>query len=90
MKEYTLKTGKTGKKVVEGYREIEGKFTDRFLEEDENSPSGYSLKTGRTADVVTGVYKKIEKGVTGAYQKIEDAFVEHFLEEKGVYDDEEK
>ena len=93
MAEYQLKTGKVGKKVVEGYKKVEEKFTDTFLQEDESSPSGYTLKTGNTAkkvtgaynkieDGVVGTYKKIENGVVGTYKKIENAFVDAFLEEK--------
>lgn len=82
MAEYQLKAGKIGKKVVDGYRKVEGKFVNAFLEEDETSPSGYTLKTGKTAEKVTGAYHKIEDGVVGTYKKIENAFVERFLEEK--------
>ena len=93
MKEYQLKPGKVGEKVISGYKIIEDKFTDKFLEKDESSPSGYTLKTGKTAekvigayrkveDGVVGAYKKIESGAVGTYKKIEDAFVDRFLEEK--------
>ena len=50
MAEYQLKPGKIGKKVVAGYKKVEEKFTDAFLKEDENSPTGYTLKTGKTAE----------------------------------------
>ena len=93
MTEYQLKPGKLGKKVMNGYKKVEEKFTDTFLEKDENSPMGYSLKTGKTAEKVTGAYqkiedgvvgnyKKIEDGVVGTYKKIENAFVDKFLDEK--------
>ena len=58
MTEYQLKPGKLGKKVMDGYKKVEEKFTDTFLEKDENSPTGYSLKTGKTAEKVTGAYQK--------------------------------
>ena len=82
MAEYQLKPGKIGKKVIAGYKKVEEKFTDKFLEKDESSPSGYTLKTGKTAEVVAGAYHKIENGVVGTYKKIENAFVDAFLEEK--------
>lgn len=82
MAEYQLKPGKLGKKVMNGYKKAEEKFTDTFLEKDENSPTGYSLKTGKTAEKVTGAYQKIEDGVVSTYKKIENAFVDKFLEEK--------
>lgn len=96
MKEYQLKPGKIGNKVIGGYKKIEEKFTDAFLEKDESSKTGYSLKTGKTVERVTGAtgaykkiedgvvgtYKKVENGVIGTYKKVEDAFVDRFLEEK--------
>ncbi len=82
MKEYQLKPGKLGTKIISGYKTVEEKFTDKFLQEDAGSPSGYTLKTGKTAEKVTGVYKKIETGVVETYKKIENAFVNAFLEEK--------
>ena len=48
MTEYQLKPGKLGKKVMNSYKKVEEKFTDTFLEKDENSPTGYSLKTGKS------------------------------------------
>lgn len=86
---------KVEKKVVDAYKNVEKKFADKFLEEDENG--GYNLKTGKMEekmvdtyksieDGVVGAYKKIEDGVVGAYKKIEDKFVDKFLEKK---DDEE-
>ena len=82
MAEYQLKTGKIGQKVVDGYKKVEEKFTDTFLEKDESRPSGYTLKTGKTVEKVVGTYHRIEDGVAGTYKKIEDAFVDKFLEEK--------
>ena len=40
MTEYQLKPGKLGKKVMNSYKKVEEKFTDTFLEKDENSPTG--------------------------------------------------
>ena len=82
MAEYRLKPGKVGKKVIGGYKKVEGKFVNAFLKEDKNSPSGYTLKTGKTGEKVVGAYQKIEDGVVGGYKKIEKAFVDRFLEEK--------
>lgn len=82
MTKYQLKPGKVGKKVIDGYKKVEEKFTDTFLEKDDSSPSGYTLKTGKTAEKVTGAYHKIEDGVVGIYKKVENTFVDHFLEEK--------
>lgn len=42
--------------------------------------SEYRLKTGGMDKKVTSIYKNIENGVVGAYKKVEDAFVETFLE----------
>lgn len=51
---------------------------------------GYTLKTGKTAEKVTGAYQRIEGGVVGAYKKVENAFVDHFLEKVEENDNEEK
>lgn len=80
MAEYHLKPGKLGKKVMDAYQKTEHAFTGKFLEEDPNSPSGYSLKTGRTAQQAVNAYNKIESGVVGTYKKVENAFVDAFLE----------
>ena len=96
MAEYKLKTGKTGKAVVDGYKKVEdaavgtdkkveGAFTDKFLDEAGN------LKTGGMAekitgayqtieDTVVGAYKTVEDTVVGTYKKVENAFVDRFLE----------
>ena len=63
MAEYHLKPGKLGKKVVDAYQKTQQAFTEKFLEEDPNSPSGYSLKTGHTAQQAVNAYNKIEDGV---------------------------
>lgn len=80
MAEYHLKPGPIGRRVVGAYKKTEQAFTERFLQADKASPSGYSLKTGRTAEAVTGAYHRIENGVVGTYKKIENAFVDAFLE----------
>ncbi len=42
MSEYKLKPGKIGESVIGAYKNVEGKFTDAFLEKDEEKPSGYT------------------------------------------------
>ena len=96
MSAYKLKSGGMAKKatsafqeiedaVVGGYRKVEDKFTEAFLEKDG------SLKTGGMAKKSTAAYQKIEDAVVGGYQKVEDtvvgsckkvegAFVDTFLE----------
>lgn len=80
MAEYHLKPGKLGKKVMDAYQKTEQAFTEKFLEEDPGSLSGYSLKTGPAAQQAVNAYSKIEGGVVGAYKKVENAFVDAFLE----------
>ena len=80
MAEYHLKPSKLGQKVMDAYQKTEQAFTEKFLEEDPNSPSGYSLKTGNTARQAVNAYNKIEDGVVGAYKKVENTFVDAFLE----------
>ena len=63
---------KMGEAVAEGYKKIENKFTEKFLEEDG------SLKTGKIGEGVVEGYKKIEDGVVSGYKKIEDGVVEGF------------
>lgn len=93
MSDYKLKTGKIGEAVIGAAKNMEEKFTEKFLEKNEGSPAGYSLKTGgmtgkataayqKIEDTVTGGYKKIEDTVVGGYKKIEDRFVETFLEKE--------
>ena len=86
MSNYKLKTGKVGEAAVNAAKTVEEKFTEKFLEKDESSPSGYTLKTGGMAEKATAAYQKIEDAVVGSYKKIEDSFVETFLEK---VDDEE-
>ena len=63
---------KIGESVTEGYKKIEGTFTEKFLEEDG------SLKTGKVGEAVVDGYKKIEDGVVEGYKKIETGVVEGF------------
>lgn len=63
---------KMGETVTEGYKKIEDKFTEKFLEEDG------SLKTGKIGEGVVEGYKKIEDGAVSGYKKIEDGVVEGF------------
>ena len=48
----------------------------------------YRLKTPALARKVVGLYRKIEQGTVLAYKKIEDRFVDAFLE-KAQKEDEE-
>lgn len=80
MSDYRLKTGKVGEKVVNAAKSVEESFTEKFLEKDEASPTGYSLKTGGMAQKATAAYQKIEDTVVGGYKKIENSFVDTFLE----------
>jgi hypothetical protein len=89
MTEYRLKTGKVGKKITKTAKKVEDKFVESFLIPDKNSPSGYSLKTGNMGQKATSVYQKIENTVVGGYKKIEDQFVDSFLE-KVECDNQEK
>lgn len=74
MSEYKMKPGKIGEKVISAYKNVEEKFVGTFLEEDG------SMKTGGMAEKVTGAYKKVEDSVVGGYKKVENAFVDAFLE----------
>ena len=56
------------------YGWIEDKFVDKFLEEDG------SLKTGGMAEKATAAYHKVEDTVVGGYKKVENTFVDAFLE----------
>lgn len=89
MAEYKLKAGK---KAEEAMKNVQDKFTEVFLEKDEKSNTGYTLKTGtigekavsaygKIEDTVVGGYRKIEDTVVGGYKKVEKAFVDRFLEE---------
>lgn len=74
MSEYKLKPGKIGQKAVSLYKQTEERFTQTFLEEDG------SLKPGPVGRRVTDAYRTVEKTVVGGYKKVEDAFVDRFLE----------
>ena len=78
MAEYQLKPGKVGQKVIDGYKKVEEKFTDTFLEKDENSPSGYTLKTGKTAEKSYRSVPKNRGGCRRSLQKVENAFADNF------------
>lgn len=80
MSDYKLKTPKVGKPVVDACKKVEQGFTNAFLEKDESSKSGYTLKPGKVGNAVIDAYKSVEDHVVGGYKKIEDAFVERFLE----------
>ena len=81
VKEYKLKQGKIGKRIVDTYKNIEKGFINTFLQEDKESSFGYSIKNGRVANNVIAVYKKNEESVVNTHKKIEDKFVNAFLEE---------
>ena len=59
---------------MDAYQGVEDKFADKFLEEDG------SLKTGVMAEKATAAYQKVEDTVVGGYKKVENAFVDAFLE----------
>ena len=63
---------KIAETVVEGYKKIEDKFSEKFLDEDG------SLKTGKVGEAVTEGFQKIEDGVVSGYKKIEEGVVEGF------------
>ena len=63
---------KIAENVVKGYKKIEDKFTEKFLNEDG------SMKTGKIGETVVEGYKKIEDGVVEGYKKIENGVVEGF------------
>ena len=63
---------KIAENVVKGYKKIEEKFTETFLNEDG------SLKTGKIGDAVVEGYKNIEEGVVEGYKKIETGVVKGF------------
>ena len=80
MAEYRLKPGRLGRKVLDTYQKTEQEFAEKFLQEDPDSPSGYRLKTGKTGEQTVRAYAKIQQGAVGAYQKVENAFVDRFHE----------
>ena len=72
MSKFVETNEKIAENVVKGYKKIEDKFTEKFLNEDG------SLKTGKIGDAVVDGYKKIEEGVVEGYKKIETGVVEGF------------
>lgn len=80
MAEYRLKPGRLGQKVLDTYQKTEQAFAEKFLQEDPDSPSGYRLKTGKTGEQAVRAYAKIQQEAVGAYKKVENAFVDRFLE----------
>ena len=72
MSKFVEKNEKIAESVVNGYKKIEEKFTETFLNEDK------SLKTGKVGENVTEGFQKIEDGVVGGYKKIETGVVEGF------------
>lgn len=82
MSGYRLKPGKVGKKIMDTYQNVEDKFVETFLNEDG------SMKTGGMAEKVTAAYHKIEDTVVGGYEKVENAFVDAFLEKADSSDEE--
>ncbi|MFV0528005.1 MAG: hypothetical protein ACK5MN_04680 [Lachnospiraceae bacterium] len=67
-------------KSSSAYKKLQEKFTEQFLEEDVESPTGYTMKVGKTGEKVIKGYHKVEETVVGAYKKVEDKFVDTFLE----------
>ena len=63
---------KIAENVTEGYKKIEEKFNETFLNDDG------TLKTGKVGAAVVDGYKKIETGVVDGYKKIESGIVDGF------------
>lgn len=72
MSKFVEANKKIAESVVKGYKKIEDKFTETFLNDDK------TLKTGKIGGAVVEGYKKIENGVVSGYKKIEDGAVEGF------------
>ena len=72
MSKFVEANEKIAEGVVKGYKKIEDKFTEIFLNEDG------TMKTGKIGDAVVEGYKKIEDGVVEGYKKIETGVVEGF------------
>ena len=72
MSKFVETNEKIAENVVKGYKKIEEKFTETFLNEDG------SLKTGKIGENVVEGYKNIEKGVVEGYKKMETGVVEGF------------
>lgn len=91
MKNYKLKTPKSAEKISKTYKDFEKNVTEKFLEPDSSTESGYQLKTGKLGETVKEThkkienatvngYKKVENAVVNGYKKIEDKFIDAFLE----------
>lgn len=72
MSKFVEANEKIAEGVVKGYKKIEDKFTETFLNEDG------TMKTGKIGDAVVEGYKKIEDGIVSGYKKIEEGAVEGF------------
>ena len=68
---------KIAEKVVDGYKKIEEKFTETFLNEDG------SLKTGKAGQAVVDGYKKIEEGAVEGFEKVNDKIIEKVFAKTG-------
>lgn len=58
--------------VVGGYKKVEEKFSEKFLNENG------TMKTGKIGEAVMDGFQKIEEGVVGNYKKLETGIVEGF------------
>ena len=79
---------KIAEAVVEGYKKIETKFNETFLNEDgtlKTGKAGQAVVDGyhKIEDGVVDGYKKIETGVVGGFTKMTDKFVDQFLTREG-------
>lgn len=72
MSKFVEANEKIADSVVKGYKKIEDKFTETFLNDDG------TMKTSKIGEAVAEGYKKIEDGVVGGYKKIENGVVEGF------------
>lgn len=77
MSKFVEANEKIAEKVVSGYKKIEEKFTDKFLNEDG------SLKTGKAGQAVIDGYKKIEDGVVEGFNKVNDKIIEKVFSKEG-------
>ena len=79
MSKFVEANEKIAEGVVKGYKKIEDKFTETFLNEDG------TMKTAKIGDAVVKGYKKIEDGVVEGYKKIETGVVDGYKKiETGV------
>lgn len=63
---------KLSESVIDGYQQIEDKFSEKFLNENGE------LKSGKIGEAVTESFNKIENSVVESYKKIEAEVVESF------------